>query len=183
VILWRILPWDRTAAPAEPGGALWFPRSLQGRGRHDNPSRYGCLYLSRSTVSAAAEALARFRGMGELDAAMLSRGGLPLALAELTLPDETQLIDLDEPRVLGRERLRPSQVATRERSATQAYAERLYDAHPDAAGLRWWSTLESSWINVSLFDRALTSIEAGTPAPLTVDHPAVAEAAELLGLA
>ena len=35
-----------------------------------------------------------------------------------------------------------------------AYAERLFDKHPDALGLRWWSTLESSWINVTLFDRA-----------------------------
>ena len=50
--------------------------------------------------------------------------------------------------------LRPSQVATNRRAVTQPDAARLFDAHPDAAGLRWWSTLEASWINVTLFDRA-----------------------------
>jgi hypothetical protein len=183
VILWRVLPADSAVSPTEPGGALWFPRSFQGRGRHDNPSRYGCLYVAVAAASAVAEALARFRGVDGMRDEMLVRAGRPLALSELVLADDAQLIDLDEPRVLQRERLRPSEVATGERSATQAYAERLFDAHPESAGLRWWSTLESSWINVTVFDRALASIEAGTPEPLTLAHPAVAEAAELLGLA
>jgi hypothetical protein len=183
VILWRVLPWDSAVSPAARGGALWFPRSFQGRGRHDNPSRYGCLYLAGAPASAVAEALARFRGVGGIRDEMLERGGRPLALSELMLADDAQLIDLDEPRVLQRERLRPSEVATGERSATQAYAERLFDSHPEAAGLRWWSTLESSWINVTLFDRALGSLTVGEPQSLSLEHPAVVEAAELLGLA
>jgi hypothetical protein len=183
VTLWRILPWDSSAAPRELGGPLYVPRPFQGSGRHDNPHRYGCVYASHQPASGVAEILAQFRGKERLSERMLAVEARPLAAVPLELAADAVLIDLDEPRVLGRERLRPSQVATRERSATQAYAERLYDVHPDAAGLRWWSTLESSWINVSLFDRALASIEAGTPEPLTVDHPAVAEAAELLGLA
>jgi hypothetical protein len=112
---------------------------------------------------------------------MLERGR-PLALAPVDLPDEAQLVDLDEPRVLRSERLRPSVVATRRRSTTQEYAARLFEKHGEAAGLRWWSTLESSWINVTLFDRA-RRLRAGRPEPLTVGHAAVGEAAELLGLA
>ena len=182
MILWRVLPWQEGTQPSSPGGPLFFPRGLQGRGRHDNPARYGCLYLATEPVSAAAEALARFRGAGPLSDAMLKRQGHLLAMAQLELPDDAELIDLDDPRVLGRERLRPSGVATRDRAATQAYAERLFDKHPDALGLRWWSTLESSWINVTLFDRAAAALSAGAPEHLTLEHPAVVEAADMLGL-
>jgi hypothetical protein len=183
VILWRVLPWEGGDDLSAPGGPLFFPRPFQGRGRHDNPARYGCLYVAESAASAAAEALARFRGAEPLSDELLWRNGLPLAISRLELADDAPLIDLDGPRVLQRERLRPSIVATRERATTRGYAERLFDAHPEAAGLRWWSTLESSWINVTLFDRALRALRARRPEQLTVEHPAVVEAAELLGLA
>ena len=114
---------------------------------------------------------------------MLLRNGLRLAIARLELSDALELLDLDDPPVLTRERLRPSAVATHERANTQAYAERLYDAHPDAAGLRWWSTFESSWINVTLFDRARRRLRLRAAETLTLDHPAVVDAAEFLGLA
>ena len=180
--LWRVLPWNGGARPRDPGGVLWFPRPFQGTGRHDNPERYGCLYVSEQPISGVAEALAPFRGAGDLTPAMLERAGTRLALAPLDLPDDADLVDLDEPRVLRAERLRPSRVATSARSITQDYAARLHEAHPDAAGLRWWSTLESSWLNVTLFDRAAGRLRSRRPEPLSVDHPAVAEAAEALGL-
>jgi hypothetical protein len=182
VILWRVLPWDPNAGDSEPGGPLYFPRGLQGRGRHDNTARYGCMYVAADAASAVAEAVARFRGTGALSDRMLVRGHTRLALAELELA-ERELIDLDEPRVLAREHLRPSLVATHDRTLTQAYAERLFNAHPDAAGLRWWSTLESIWINVTLFDRARPALSTRRPEPLAVDHPVVVEAAAALGLA
>jgi hypothetical protein len=183
VNLWRLLPWQVDAAPAEPGGALWFPRELQGAGRHDNPDRYGCLYLSEAPVSAVAEALAPFRGTGALAAAMLSRAGLGLALARLELDEDSELLDLDDPRVLIQTRLNPSQVATGARTITQAYAMRLFDEHPSVAGLRWWSTLEAGLLNVTLYDRAARRVRLGEVDLLTLEHPAVREAAELLGLA
>jgi RES domain len=181
VRLWRVLPLDPDAKPREPGGALWFPRPFQGAGRHDNPELYGCLYVCEEPVAAVAEALAPFRGSGDLTPAMLERGR-PLALAPVDVPDEAALVDLDEPRVLRAERLRPSVVATRHRTVTQEYAARLFNRHEGAAGLRWWSTLESSWINVTLFDRA-KRLRAAPAERLTADHPAVLEAADLLGLA
>jgi hypothetical protein len=109
---------ERRAAPDAADGALWFPRPYQGEGRHDNPAVYGCLYLSEQPLSCVVEQLARFRGQ-RLTPALLRRRGLPLGLAELELPDDAQLVDLDEPAVLRRERLRPSRVATRERAITQ----------------------------------------------------------------
>jgi hypothetical protein len=187
VTLWRLLPWDTRAAPSEPGGALWFSRALQGAGRHDNPDRYGCLYVTEDPVSAVAEALAPFRGTGALSAAMMTRGGLPLALAELRLEDDSELVeefvDLDDPGVLVDTRLRPSEVATSSRAITQAYAERLFDERPQALGLRWWSTLEAGLINVTLFDRAARRLSALDVRPLRLDDPALRDAAEMLGLA
>jgi len=177
-----VLPLDRRAEDSEPGGALWFPREQQGPGRHDNPESYGCLYVSESPVSAIAEQLAPFRGGGPLLPSMLVRYELQLALAELELPDAAEVVDLDDPEVLRNEGLRPSQVATRQRSATQLQAAEIHAAHAQAAAIRWWSTLESSWINLTLFDRAAGSVVLGELAPLKVSDPHVVEAADFLGL-
>jgi len=183
VILWRVLPWDPSARPAGPGGALWFPRPFQGTARHDAPARYGCLYVSEGAPSAIAEVLAPFRGTGDLRPELLARMGRPLALAELELGGDAALVDLDDPAVLAAEGLRPSQVATTRRASTQADAARLFDAHPPAPGLRWWSTLEASWINVTLFDRAAPAVRVRSVRPLAPDDEDVREAARFLGLA
>jgi hypothetical protein len=183
VIVWRVVPLDPSAAPPEPGGALWFPRAFQGVGRHDNPDRYGCLYVTLDPVAAIAEALAPFRGAGELNDAMLVRGGRRLALCALAVRgDDGALVDLDDPAVLVAERLRPSQVATRARAVTQAHALRLYDRRPDALGLRWWSTLESSWTNVTLFDRAASRLALERSQTLVPDDPSTLAACAFLGL-
>jgi hypothetical protein len=181
VILHRCLAWNERAARDAPDGALWFPRPYQGEGRHDNPLVYGCLYLSEQPLSCVVEQLARFRGQ-RLSQALLRRRGLPLALAELELPDDAQLVDLDEPAVLRRERLRPSRVATRERTVTQPLALALHEKHDEAAGLCWWSTFESQWLNVTLFDRAASALRLGSVRALEVDDDAIAAAADLLGL-
>jgi hypothetical protein len=183
VRLWRTLPLDRHAVPGEAGGALWFPREQQDYGRHDNPDLYGCLYVAEDAVSAVAESLAPFRGTGRLTASMLTHLGRPLALAELALPDDAVVVDLDDPVVLAAEELRPSRVATRVRGITQRLAADLDRAHPDAVALRWWSTLEASWINLTLFDRAAPSLGVTEIAELRIDDDLVRDAAALLGLA
>ena len=181
MILHRCLAWNERAAPGAPDGALWFPRLYQGEGRHDNPLVYGCLYLSEQPLSCVVEQLARFRGQ-RLSPALLRRRGLPLALAELELPDDARFVDLDEPAVLRRERLRPSRVATRERTVTQPLALALHEKHDEAAGLRWWSTFESQWLNVTLFDRAASALRLGSVRALEVEDDAVAAVADVLGL-
>jgi hypothetical protein len=183
LIVHRVFPLDAGARPSEVAGALWWPRSLQGSARHDNPDRYACMYVSEVEVSTIAEALAPFRSTGPLTSDLLVRGGLPLAVASLRLGDDAQLVDLDDPETLVRERLRPSRVATRRRGVTQADAAELFDRHPEAAGLRWWSTLESSWLNVTLFDRvSAAGFELTDTRVLSTTDDAVREAASLLGL-
>jgi RES domain len=181
VILHRCLAWNGRAAATAPDGALWFPRPYQGEGRHDNPAAYGCLYLSEEPLSCVVEQLARFRGQ-RLTEALLRRRGLPIALAELELPDGARLVDLDDPAVLRRERLRPSGVATRERALTQPQALALHDKHTEAAGLRWWSTFESQWLNVTLFDRAASALRLVSVKALTVADEEIGAAADVLGL-
>lgn len=181
MILHRCFAWNRRARPAEQDGPLWFPRAYQGEGRHDNPDAYGCLYLADRAVSGVVEQLARFRGQ-RLSASLLSRRGLPLALAEIELDDGAEIVDLDEPRTLAHERLRPSTVATRRREVTQPQALRLHARHERAAALRWWSTYEALWANYTVFDRAAPGLRLVEVRPLEPDGPEVAEAAELLGL-
>ena len=182
MILYRCFAWDRTSRSRRPGSALWFPRAYQGDGRHDNPDEYGCLYLTEVAVSAVVEQLAPFRSQ-RLIPQLLVRRGLPLALAEIELPDDAPLVDLDEPRTLARHRLRPSRVATRRRDVTQPQALALYGERPDAAGLRWWSTYEALWPNVTIFDRAASGLRARDVRQLAPTDAIAAEAAELLGLA
>lgn len=179
--LYRCFAWDAHANADAPDGPLWFPRIYQGDGRHDSPDVYGCLYLSASALSPIVEQLARFRGQ-TLMPSFLRRRGLGLALAEITLSDVAELIDLDDPRQLVRERLRPSVVATRERATTQRQARTLHERHPDAAGLRWWSTFESTWIDVTIFDRAASRLRLVDVRPLSIDDPTVVDAAGWLGL-
>ena len=181
MILYRCFAWKKAARDDAPDGPLWFPRPFQGEGRHDNPDAYGCLYLADRAVSCVVEQLAPFRGQ-RLIAPLLRRRDLPLALAQIELNGDAALLDLDDPSVLRRERLRPSQVATRHRSVTQPQALDLYRRHPDAAGLRWWSAWEAIWANVTVFDRAAKALRLIDVTELTLDHPNLLEAAELFGL-
>jgi hypothetical protein len=181
VILFRCFAWDAGAEPAEPGGPMWFPRVLQGEGRHDAPELYGCLYVSESPASAVVEELAPLAGsrFAESD---LMRNGLPLALATLDLPDEARLADLDDPFTLAMEELRPSEVATRERRKTQSAASLIYRRHVSTVGIRWWSTFDPGWANVTLFDRARDALDVADVRRLRIDDDVVGEAVRFLGL-
>jgi hypothetical protein len=128
-----------------------------------------------------AEQLARFRGIRELEERHLRRFGRPLALASFTL-EAAALVDLDDPKVLQRRRLRPSEVATGRRSVTQRQAASLFALSEAPAGLRWWSSLEASWLNVTLFDRGLGTLALGGIRRLGLADGEVRDASEFLGL-
>jgi hypothetical protein len=180
LILQRCFAWNERARPDQPDSPLWFPRVFQGDGRHDNPDTFGCLYLTDREASGVVEQLARFRGQRLIEP-MLVRRELPLALAAIELPDDAELIDLDDPVVLRRRRLRPSLVATRERSLTQPQALAVY-RDTEADGLRWWSIFESLWANFTIFDRAGPRLRLQGVRTLTLGDGAVVEAADYLGL-
>jgi hypothetical protein len=81
------------------------------------------------------------------------------------------------------EGLRPSNVATRVRDRTQSDALALFESHRRATGLRWWSTIEASWINVTVFDRARRRLRLRSVELLSPDHEVVRAATAELGLA
>ena len=180
MILHRCFAWNDSARPEQPDSPLWFPRVFQGDGRHDNPEVYGCMYLTDREASGLVEQLARFRGQRLIES-MLVRRGRPLALAAIELPDDAELIDLDDPVVLRRLGLRPSVVATRDRSITQPQALAAY-RDTSAEGLRWWSIFESLWTDYTLFDRAGSRLSLRDVRTLSLEDRAVVEAADSLGL-
>jgi hypothetical protein len=65
---------------------------------------------------------------------------------------------------------------------TQPQARALHEEHPDTAGIRWWSTFEAQWLNVTLFDRAAAALRLVAARTLTVEDEDVSAAAEVLGL-
>jgi hypothetical protein len=181
-VLFRLFPWVEGALPPEEGGPLHVPRVLQGGGRHDNPDRYPAFYASRVQESVVAERLKRLRGQTIGDRDLRDHAGRPYAVAALDDAGLGRLLDLDDPSTLVERELRPSGVATRNRRVTRRIALRLYEE--GANGFEWWSTVEASWINVTLFaDRAVGRLRVvGPPEPLAVDHPAVRTAAEAVGV-
>lgn len=181
-MLYRLIPFDPDAHETDEGGPLFVPRSLQGPGRHDAPDSYGVLYASRSMVSVVAERLQRFRDRPLAEVSLRWERGLPYAIAPFDERSVGDLLDLDDPRTLLDRGLRPSGVATRTRKATQRYARAIFAE--GASGFEWWSTIEASWINVTLFaERAVSRLSlAGPLEPLALDHPVVREAADVVGV-
>ena len=182
-MLYRVFPMLAGAGPNDPGGVLFVARERQGAGRHDNPDRYGTLYATRSPESAIAERIQTLRGQ-ELEPRDLVRvDGSVLALGSIDDAELPPPVDLDDPRELLRLDLRPSRVATAERTATQPIALSIFEE--GAVGFSWWSTLEASWTNVTLFaERAAPMMRIpDEPEPLSLAHPSVIEAARALGVA
>ncbi|MPZ97730.1 MAG: RES domain-containing protein [Dehalococcoidia bacterium] len=125
-MLYRVFPQTVDAAIDEPGGPLYVPRARQGRGRHDQPARYGAMYASRQGQSAVAEAIQAFRGRVLTDARLRRMSGRPLALAAFRDDVLERIVDLDDPAELLARGLRPSAVATRNRAVTHAVAREIF---------------------------------------------------------
>ena len=181
-MLYRLFPWDHAADASSLGGALFNPRAQQGSGRHDNPDLYGALYVARVEVSAVAEWLAGFRGQTLVPDDFTRTDGRRWALVGLDDAALRGMVDLDDPVELASRRMRPSMVATRTRSSTQEVAGTLFAE--DIPGFGWWSTLEPSWPNVTLFaERALDVLRvADGPREIAIDHPVVRAAGAAIGV-
>jgi hypothetical protein len=181
-VLYRLFPWNPAADASAPGGALFNPRAQQGSGRHDNPGLYGALYVARVEVSAVAEWLAGFRGQALGPDDFARTDGRRWALAGLDDAALRGMVDLDDPVELAARRWRPSRVATRTRATTKQVAETLFAE--GIPGFGWWSTLEASWPNVTLFaERALGALSvADGPREIGIDDPVVRAAAAAIGV-
>ena len=149
-----------------------------GAGRIDNPDRYLALYLSDGMGGACAEA---FFFKPVWDANVLR--GLPTlpgsmqALASFNIAPDPPICDLDDATRLVELDLRPSQVVSRERTVTQAWALRIYQ-EGRWGGIRWWSYYDPRWGSHGIWNREALDLHGVEP--LTLQHPAIVEAARVL---
>ena len=176
-VLWHI----PGAAPDERGGVLFIPS--QGAGRIDNPADYQTLYVGNSQAGVCAEAFNRGKYRVEWEPEMLR--GLPdvpnsnRALAWYDVDESAPICDLDDPNELVARTLRPSKVITRDYTQSQAWALRLF-AEMRWVGVSWWSYQDARWASAGLWSRG-TIMDHGFE-ELTIDHPALTEAANVLSI-
>jgi hypothetical protein len=177
--LYRVFPYVPSAADDEPGGV--FFRSAGGKNRADSPTPgiYRCLYAGDSAEGSIAEAFGRFDTWDvdiiEAAPATPALPGSRFALATYDLAESAEVCVLDDAGTLVHEGLRPSQVVTRERSITQAWAARI-EAGGRYCGVSWWSYHDPRWQSVALWDIAqLATVDA--PRSLGVDDIEVQRAA------
>ncbi len=177
--LYRVFPHHPGARSDEPGGPLHVPQ--QGRSRIDNPDIYRVLYASDDPAGAVAEVFNVGDYRQRWSPAMLRpRGGGAPAIATLELSKRIHVIDLDDAAKLVELRLRPSDVVTRDYTATRAWAKRVY-ALRRFAGVRWWSYHDARWGSIGIW-RNREHLRCLAVEPLGIDHPAVRAAAEALSI-
>ncbi len=179
--LWRVFPWDPDAPEGEPFSPQFVP-PVQGSGRFDLGTS-PVLYLAESTEHAVGEVIQPFRGR-RINAAHLQRFGKGLALVAVTVAGAVmaRVADLTDPATLLHHGVRPDVLAGRDTQRTQAIARALYAA--GLPGFRWWSALSGDWHTVVLFLDRLhpDTLVFATPELLSLEHPAVRMAAEILGV-
>ncbi|HSW31822.1 MAG TPA: RES family NAD+ phosphorylase [Longimicrobiales bacterium] len=181
-VCWRVFPWDSHA----PAGARFSPSRVPeptGRGRFDLLRDLSpVLYLAERPAHAVGEMLQPWRGQRILPA-HLNRAGFPLALVEVRFPPASarKLADFCDPAHLAATGTAPDTTASRSRGRTQPIARSAWDSGHH--GLRWWSSFWGEWHTVVLFTARLPGrLRFGEPEVLTLAHPAVREAADLLGM-
>jgi hypothetical protein len=182
MLVYRVFPHLPSAVPGTPGHATYLHNG-QGRGRLDNPSHYYVWYLSYDPCGAIGET---FGNLETWSSAMFSYpriAGSKRALAIYVLPDDLSIIDLNDAQNLLAPGLRPTQVVERNRSATQAWALRIFDECNTQGqqmwqGVTWWSFHRPQWRLLGCWASitpTLVSVE-----PLDTKHYAVADTAATL---
>ncbi|HUE95116.1 MAG TPA: RES family NAD+ phosphorylase [Longimicrobiaceae bacterium] len=185
VPLWRVFPWDPSAAEGERFSAAFLPTN-QGGGRFDLPGNPdGVVYFAESPDHAVAEMIQQFRNATDsLTNADLTRWGHRLALVGATLdaPMWPRIPDLGEPTTLARLSLTAEMPALRDRRRTQRIAHAIHEQ--GNGGLRWWSSFWGEWHSVILFQDQLSAegLTYGQPQPLDLTSAAVMDAAAQLDI-
>ncbi len=170
--LYRVFPYDSNAAPTERGGALYVPPANSGR--ISNPELYAELYLAGTAEAAVAETFGRLPMWKAAD--FTHADGNPLALAAYRLNSAAKLFDLNDIAALKKlEIAKPTDVVTRERKITRAWARKIFEMG-GYDGASWWSFYNPEWAVYGVWTIATLSRESA-PEPLHTRHPAVTAAA------
>lgn len=179
--LYRCYPRVPGARRGKPGHWSFLPRP-QTHGRWDNADLYDSWYLSCSAIGAVAESF--YNKQRWIPEVFLTPAGHSRAIAIFEYDEDRTLLNLDDAEVLSTLTIRPSQVVVPDLKTTQDIARRVHTlAAGDHSGISWWSSQLPTESSVLLWgaDGAppgglkLVGIE-----PLSVEHPAVIEAATRL---
>lgn len=178
--LFRCYPRIPGARRGKPGHWSYVP-TPQLHGRWDNSDLYESWYFSRSQIGAIAESFYNKRRW--IPEVFLTPTGVPRVIAEFTFSGSPQL-DLDDAATLVKLGIRPSDVVVQDLGTTQNIARRIYEQRSETrSGISWWSSQLPSESSVVLWGSggeppaglSLVGIQ-----PLSIDHPAVVEAASKL---
>lgn len=183
MLVYRVFPHVPGAAEGDPGHPLYLPQA-QGSGRLDNPSHYRVWYFALEPSGAVGE---KFGNLSTWREEMFFRPDVPgsrLALATYFLPENLDLLNLDDSNALHKRGLRPTQVIERNTSATQAWAlsiflERNSRGERAWSGVRWWSFHRPQWRVIGYWDNSLPKL--ARLEELDLNHIAVIDAARTLG--
>lgn len=174
--LYRVIPYDPSAAPTQRGGALFVPPGSR-RNRIDNPDLYDVLYLAAAPEAAIAESFGR---SPIWTAETFIHGtGRPYSLLTYDVPDDIPIFDLDDIdalRSIGI--MRPSAIVTRDRAKTQAWARSIFESGR-YVGASWWSYYSPDWIVMGLWNRSAVTTTT-VPEILSPNSNAVREAARTI---
>ncbi len=146
--VYRLFPYDESAAPNERGGALFVPPG--GRNRIDNPRSYSVLYVAANPEAAIAETFGRLAVW--TPETFLHSSGRSYALAAYEIPDDLAIFNLDDVDALKTIGImRPTNVITRDRAKTQAWAQTIFDIGT-YEGASWWSYYRPDWTIIGLWN-------------------------------
>lgn len=182
MLLYRVFPHlDLATSPAEPGHALYVHRP-QSSGRLDNPADFSVWYLAAESSGAIGEVFGDLHEWTEDMFKFPALDGARRCLGTYLIPDTTALLDLDDSYNLYTRGLRPTQVVERNRSATRAWAKRVWDERGPSgercwSGVRWWSYHRPQWRIIGLWGLVpeVVQVEA-----LSMSHPAIVDAGQAL---
>jgi hypothetical protein len=174
--LYRVIPYDPSAAPTKRGGALFVPAGSR-RNRIDNPDLYDALYLAAAPEAAIAESFGRSPIW--TSETFVHGNGRPYSLVTYRVRDDISIFDLDDVDALRSIGItRPSTVVTRDRAKTQAWARSIFESGR-YSGAGWWSHHSPDWMVVGLWEHSAVSM-ATMPEILTPHSSAVREAAKTI---
>ena len=172
--LYRVFPYDASAAVDQPGGALFVPTG--GDNRLGNPDLYHELYLASHAEAAVAETFGRL-AVWEPEMLVTAKGSI-YALATYELADGTPIADLDDTALLAEMELHPTDVVSRDRRRTQHWARELFTRRR-WSGVSWWCYYHPQWTIYALWDVGGLRL-ASPPEPLHNSHPALRQTAETI---
>lgn len=181
--MYRVFPYLRQASSSnDPGHPLYVHEGVA-TGRLDNPAYFSTRYFALEPPGAIGEVFGDLEYWSQSMFQFPALPGANRALGTYSVSDDLNVLDLDDARNLLNRGLRPTQVVERNRSASSAWAKDIWEERgPNGyrawAGVRWWSYHRPAWRVLGVWGQL--SLDVVDVAVLSIDHPAVRDAARSL---